>query len=140
MSLPAIRTCVTDRALGESNEQTIKTKLQTFLNCELRKTDDPFATLDFSNEDETVWAEAKRRFITHDRYPTVVIGKNKVDFLRAHGGNGVFCWTYNDGDYYIRYDPAVFDTFRVAPFQRLDRGGDAESLVYHVPITSLTAL
>lgn len=134
------RTLATDRIIGAQNEQTSQNKLETFLNCTLTRSADRFAPLDYHNAETNTWAETKRRFCNHNTYDTVIIGKNKVDFLRANGGNGVFCWNYNDGDYVIRYDPARFETYEVAPFQRRDRGGDAESLVYHIPTADLSAL
>jgi hypothetical protein len=131
------RTRASDYALGVQNEQSIQGKLETFLGCSLVRAADPFSPLDFHNDTQTVWGETKRRFCNRTRYPTVVLGKNKVDFLRVHGGVGAFCWVYDDGVFGIRYDEGVFRNFTVANFQRLDRGDDPNSLVYHIPVELL---
>ena len=121
------------RAYGEANEINIKNKLETFLGCGLFKSPDPFAVIDFSNVNGTTWAEVKRRRCNHNRYGTIIVGKNKVDFLKAKGGRAIFVWTFDDGDYYIDFNEEQFATFDVAEFQRTDRQGDVASMVYHVP-------
>jgi hypothetical protein len=125
------------RAFGEANENNVKNKLETFFGCELHKSDDPFAVIDFSDVQGTRWAEVKRRRCQHDRYRTIIVGKNKVDYLRAKGGTAIFMWSFDDGDYYIQFNDELFSSFDIAEFQRTDRDGDAVTLVYHVPTSLL---
>lgn len=87
--------------------------------------------------------EQKSRRITYDdalRYKTIVIGKNKIDYMRANG-KGVVFFDLTDGLYAIRYERELFDTFRIEDeFQRGERADcyDRPSAVVHIPTLLLT--
>lgn len=71
-----------------------------------------FDTFDFHNKAKTIWVELKTRRIKHDTYPTALIGKNKVEFCNSPGVDYYFVFSYLDGLFYIKYDKALFDTFK----------------------------
>jgi hypothetical protein len=63
------------------------------------------------------YAEQKARnvsyeFINNCYGGEVLIGKNKTDFMKAHG-EGILYFDLRGVLYYIQYDEKLFDTFRV---------------------------
>jgi hypothetical protein len=97
----------------------------------LTKSTDPYAAIDFVGDNGKL-VEVKRRNCKHDRYGTIIIGKNKVDYVNENGNNAAFVWSFDDGHYYMPYDQAVWADFKVEAFQRQGRG-DPSSMVVHVP-------
>ena len=131
-----------DLRLGAENECIVLPQLSRFLNVRLKKHCNEMWAIDFHNEDQTVWAETKRRFCNRATYPDVMVGKNKVDFCTDESKDYYFTWNYDDGFYYIKYDKALFDTFEVRPFQRTSGVGrnDRESNCVFVPTSLLTKI
>lgn len=131
-----------DLAFGLASEAHHLALLSDFLEP-LRKTPSTFAPFDYSNESNTLYVELKTRRIPHRKYPTTLIGKNKVDFASKDPSRRfyfVFCYT--DGLYYIRYDKELFDSFEVDDFCRSPRTGcwDRPAPYVFIPIEKLTPL
>lgn len=90
-------------------------------------------------------AEQKARnvsfhYINQNYGGTVVIGKNKVDAMKAHG-EGILYFDLKDALYYIQYDEEVFAGFRIqGGFRRGERQDcyDRECDVVHIPTSLLT--
>lgn len=121
-----------DVEFGRQNELSIKSFLEQFLGCQLTKHPDTYWPMDFHSPDEKIWCETKRRFVEHDRYPTAIIGKYKIDFCDAHPEAAhYFTWQYEDGVYYIKYDPALFATFEQRMYRRNDRVDHSQALAMH---------
>ena len=137
-----MRTRVEDVATGKQNEATIKHKLETFFNTVLTKDTNEYAPLDFYNEDKTIFCETKRRFIKHNQYPTVMIGKHKIDSCTEPNAKYYFTWVYNDGIYFIEYNKDKFNGYERRMFARNDRADhiqqDAEH--YFIPISDLSEM
>lgn len=90
-----------------------------------------------------LYAEQKARHLTYEqalRYKTLLIGKNKIDFIK-NNGEGVIYFDLKDGLYAIQYDETLFKTFRTeTEFIRGARADykDKPSAVVHIPVECLS--
>ena len=116
-----------DLMFGLKSEENIKSTLEQFFGCGLKKTD-KYASMDFVNEPKTIYIELKTRRIRHNQYPTALIGKNKVDFCEKSNAKCYFVYVYVDGVFYIEYKKELFDTFECSPYQRGMREGGIQPL------------
>ena len=99
-----------DIAFGLASENTNINRIQSFLATPLTKTGE-YDVMDWTNENRTIYVELKTRRITHNQYPTALIGANKVAFCNEPNTAYYFCFSYLDGLYYIKYDKNLFATF-----------------------------
>jgi hypothetical protein len=135
-------TLADDLAFGTKNEENVWTTIENALGTKLTRLGG-YSPLDYTNEAKTIWAELKTRRIAHNQYPTALIGKNKVDFCDKENVAYYFVYSYNDGLWYIKYDKALFDTFRVEiEYERGWRpdASNAPSAVVHIPVEHLQKL
>jgi hypothetical protein len=75
--------------------------------------------------------------------PTVLIGKHKIDYMGANGGNGVVYIDFTDKLMYWVYDEEEYKTFDIEKkFVRNQRSDyvDKPSDVAHIPIELLKAV
>jgi hypothetical protein len=131
-----------DLQFGDESEQRHLNQFSTLVGASLTKTP-PFHPMDYTNDGNTIFVELKTRRIRHDQYPTALIGKNKIDFCSDETKTYYFCFCYNDGLYYIKYDPEVFKTFRVEEeYTRTPRYGcvNRPQTLVHIPHSHLTPL
>jgi hypothetical protein len=95
-------------------------------------------------EGEAFYAEQKSRNVSYEYIErsyggTVMIGKNKVDFL-AKQGDGLLYFDLRDVLYWIQYDKELFDTFDVKmDFVRGSRDdcADRSHAVVYIPLKHL---
>lgn len=129
-----------DFARGTASEVANHTVIEGLVGSSLVKDPNPYATFDFHNSGKTVYVELKTRFIEHDRYPTALIGANKVRYCTDENKEYYFVWAYTDGLYYVKYDPKVFEHLECRPFCRNARTdyNDVENDHYFIPHTLLT--
>ena len=127
-----------DLQFGEAGELASMPLLETYLNTKLIRCGG-YSLLDFRNENQTVWAELKTRRCSSTQYPTLMVGKNKVDSCRDPSRAYWFAFALTDGLYAIQYDKALFDTFEVRAFQRFGRpdARDREALYVYIPTKHL---
>jgi hypothetical protein len=98
------------------------------------------SVLDY-DDGNTFYLELKSRRITHNKYPTAILGANKVKY--AEGKDKVwFCWNYTDGIYGLKYDKELFDTFTCGDYERGARADfhNRPQEVYFIPHRHLTKL
>lgn len=76
-----------------------------------------YATFDYEDDDTQV--ELKSRRCCKNRYPTTMVGMNKIESARNSSRRSVFCFNFEDGLYYWEYHP---DQFTQAKGGRWDRG------------------
>jgi hypothetical protein len=128
-----------DLSFGLESEARNKSLVEIFFGCPLRKTG-TFDAMDMTNEANTIYVEMKTRRVNHDRYPTALIGKNKIDFCEKSGANCYIVYVYLDGIFYIQYDKKLFDTFDCEMYERGQREGGIQpkQLFYFIPHTHLT--
>jgi len=90
----------------------------------LKKTNNKWFVFDYSCED--CYVELKSRRCNHDKYPDTMIGLNKINYC-AHTTRPVyFCFSFEDGLYYWRYNKLDIDYGNVTIRKggRTDRGID----------------
>lgn len=128
-----------DLSFGANSESANREKIEQFLDVVLEKTD-TYAVMDWANTSHTIYVELKSRRIRHDQYPTAIIGLNKVEFCNDPAKSYYFCFSYLDGLYYIKYDPALFATFQTNHnFNRSDRDDCANytQRIVYIPVEHL---
>jgi hypothetical protein len=96
------------------------------------------------SEGEPFYAEQKARNISFEYINncyggTVLIGKNKIDFIKA-SGEGILYFDLRGVLYYIQYDEPLFNTFETKEFIRGGRSDyvDKEHDVVYIPTKYLT--
>jgi len=127
-----------DRAMGEKSEAEVIDVLSKAFNTEFAGTA-RYATIDFVSD--TIEIELKTRNNEKDKYPTTLIPKSKIDYIKNNRRmkKYIFAFKFTDGLYYIEYDDKVFDKIECKMFVRDKRTGwsDAAQLYYYIPVTLL---
>lgn len=129
-----------DLKMGEENELKNVATLSSFFKTDLSKNNGKFATIDWSNQSNTIYVELKSRRIYHNLYPTALIGLNKVNFCNDPTKNYYFVYAYTDGLFYIKYDKELFKTFEIKQLKiglRNDVNRIELSDVMHIPTKHL---
>jgi hypothetical protein len=132
-----------DLKMGEENELKNVATLSGFFKTDLSKNNGKYATIDWSNQSNTVYVELKSRRIYHNLYPTALIGLNKVNFCNDPTKNYYFVYAYTDGLFYIKYDKELFKTFEIKQLKiglRNDVNRIELSDVMHIPVKLLTKI
>ena len=132
-----------DLSYGTTKEMETKPVLEKFLNTEL-VVKGGFHPFDFHNKTNTVYLELKSRRFNHDKYPTTMIGLNKVEYAKKNPGCDYwFAYNFEDGVWAVKYDPALFDSFEVkTDFRRSYRADCANynQRIVYIPIANLTKI
>jgi hypothetical protein len=138
-----MRTFAADYARGIESESKTKSAIETITGCGMIKSPKTNSRFDFSNEEKTIYAELKTRFMNHDKYTTTLITASKVDLCDKDTSKVYyFVFAFDDGVYYLKYDKEVFSKFECKEFCRIRRAdyNDTPKLHYFIPYTSLTKL
>lgn len=144
MLVPGITmaTQVADLAFGGISEARNMGLLERHLSVPLTR-QGHWDVFDYANEGKTVYVELKTRRIAHDRYPTAIIGRNKVDWCVDPTKQYWFAYCYTDGIYVIKYNKELFDTFQrddnYTRGERADCPNNAQRVVY-IPTGLLTPI
>lgn len=90
----------------------------------LKKTNDKWFVFDYSCED--CYVELKSRRCNHDKYPDTMIGLNKINYCSHTKRPVYFCFSFEDGLYYWKYNKEDIDNGNVTIRKggRTDRGMD----------------
>ena len=95
--------------MGQRNEIQCLPFIKAHLGMELTSTD-KFNTFDFVSVEKKVLVELKSRTCKKDKYPTTMIGINKVlksqDLVRK-GWEIYYYFKFTDGLYYIKYSNSL---------------------------------
>jgi hypothetical protein len=78
-----------------------------------------YATFDY--EDGRTQVELKSRRCCMKRYPTTMVGMNKIREAHKSSRRSIFCFNFQDGLYYWDYNPEEYTKARGG---RCDRGCD----------------
>jgi hypothetical protein len=121
-----------DIAFGNKNEISCKSLIET-ITGELTQTE-PFHLFDYYNEEYLVELKARRN--DYNKYPTTMVGFNKIDKAkREHYKKCMFCFKFFDGLYYHMYDPTY--EYEVKKGGRCDRGCPEIKDYVYIPISKL---
>lgn len=136
--LPTLKT---DLAYGTANEQEKQTKLETFFKTKLVHRGG-YSTFDY-DDGSTLFVELKSRRIPHNKYPTAIIGANKVETASNNPNRRYwFCYAYEDGMFGIEYNKELFDTFETNDYSRGERADyhNKSQYCYFIPSKLLVPL
>jgi hypothetical protein len=131
------RTFNEDYTFGLNGEGAVLDAIRIF-DPTLQKTS-VFHPFDFVGT--TTFVELKTRRNKKDTYPTTMISQSKVDYaMKNIGFDYVFCFLFEDGLYYIKFDKEKFARFEVRNGGRYDRGRVEENKYCYIPVDCLTLL
>jgi hypothetical protein len=123
-----------DIIIGQLNEDYSIEIIKDFLDITHLKKLDKFDTFDFFNDEKEIFFEIKSRRIKHNKYPTTMIGYNKI--LEARKYETVyFIFIFEDGNYYYKFDEN--DNFKINIGGRNDRGKAEYKKYCYIPINKL---
>lgn len=104
----------------------------------LRKTVNIYSTMDFTSEDYEF--ELKSRKFEYNKYPTTIIGDNKIQYAATHHKTIIFVFKFTDGIYFIKYDKNLFKDF-ITRNETIFRDNKTEKKYNcHIPIEKLTKI
>ena len=129
-----------DLAYGLFSENLVEPIIQDYFGATIvntKLTHGKYCPYDYESEDKKTRYELKSRRINHDTYPTILIGKNKI--IKGIKGTDRFIllFLFNDGLYFIQYEPLLFSGFTTGSFTRVRDGCDEKQTVVHIPIQHL---
>lgn len=122
---------------GLAKECEVKSILQSYFNVKLTKLS-LFHPLDFMDETLTTFFEIKSRRLNHDKYNTMMIGKNKIEYIEKNyktNNSYYFIFVCVDGIFYYKYDKE--DKLKVSIGGRNDRGKNEYKHYYYIPVNKL---
>jgi len=129
-----------DFDFGIQSEDKNLELLQTYFKCKLVKTD-PMDTFDFIDKDKKILIELKTRKNKLKKYPTTMIGYNKI--LKAvekikEGYAIYFCFQFVD---YLTYYKFEEDNTKWRSIGgRGDRGREEYKQYYYIPVNKLKSI
>lgn len=126
---------VDDLKFGLEQEELLLDLLQTHFKCGLTKTTNKSSWYDYSFGNN--YYELKSRNNDSKKYPTTMIGYNKVIEAEKVKGDVYFIFNFTDKVLYIKYDKDVFDKFEIKKGGRYDRGKVEERQYIYIPVDSL---
>ena len=94
-----------DLEFGADGEKSVHKLLEEFYDTILTETS-RYATCDFMNDDFCI--ELKTRNNTYEKYPTTMIGQNKIEYMKIQIKRGVRCvlaFNFTDGLYVYELTP-----------------------------------
>ena len=100
---------------------------------ELKQTK-PFDILDYV-DDNNIYYELKSRNCKYNKYPTTMIGKNKINHIIENNLKCIFIFSFEDGNYYYEYNQ--LDELIIDKGGRNDRGFPEYKQYCYIPITKL---
>ena len=128
-----------DILFGKQNEDIIFNDIESKFTG-LKRTS-KYSLFDF--ETTNLKIELKSRKFNHDRYPTTMIGYNKIlECERDPNPNKryLFIFKFLDKTLYCEYDKDIFLNFEVEEGGRNDRGKKETSNYLYIPIDYLKSL
>ena len=148
-----------DLQYGYDRECKNHHKLEEFLDCDLRKLD-KYSIMDWEEvvrdgDESPKWlVEQKARKVSYSyllenyksplmKYPSALIGKNKLDYMKYNGGNGIVVFDFTDKIMYWQFDEKEYAKMEVeTKFIRSKRVGcvDKPHPVVHIPCSLLEEL
>ena len=124
---------------GLENEKLMLPIIQRFFNDPtIKKTH--YNSCPFDYEGSGILYELKTRKCNYRKYPDTIFPVKKFNYQPDK--EKVLLFSFIDGNYYIKYDPLVFETFKKENKQyRFDRGNiDRPAEYINIPIEYLTKI
>jgi hypothetical protein len=128
----------TDIVTGHKNELILKDVIESFFNVQLFQTD-AYHPFDF-RDGSKIFYEVKTRNVKHDKYPTTMVGQNKIEAANLSDRDVYFIFGFTDGNYYFKYNRNVDSGLTVSIGGRNDRGREEYKPYCWIPIIKLTRM
>jgi hypothetical protein len=127
-----------DVIAGHKNELLMKPIIEEFFNVKLFQTD-AYHPFDFRDENK-IFYEVKTRNVKHDKYPTTMVGQNKIEAANLSDRDVYFVFGFTDGNYYFKYNRNVDSGLSVSIGGRNDRGREEYKPYCWIPIEKLISM
>ena len=128
----------TDVIAGHKNELILKDIIESFFNVQLFQTD-AYHPFDF-RDGSKIFYEVKTRNVKHDKYPTTMVGQNKIEAANLSDRDVYFIFGFTDGNYYFKYNRNVDNGLTVSIGGRNDRGREEYKPYCWIPIIKLVSM
>lgn len=126
----------TNEDLERENET--KECIEIFFGIKLNKLPKTHV-MDFISSDGNFY-EIKSRFNNHNKYPSTMIGYNKLQYINSNGKTALFVFNFLDGIYYYVYDKTKLNELEIKIGGRCDRGKQEYKLHAYIPVNLLVKL
>lgn len=119
-----------DNRRGLIEQTNLLPKLREYFKKDIVEIDNKLSPFDY--ECSKYYYELKTRTNTLNKYPTTMIGRNKI------GGNKKtkLIFKFTDCLTYIKYNKELFDTFEIKKFDRNNKEPNKKDYIY-IPIEHL---
>ena len=124
---------------GIALEKNLHRIIEDDLNCKLNMTNE-YDIFDYVNDDRSIYVELKGRNCLKSKYPTTMMGKNKIDeadLLLLTQARIYFYFSFIDGLYKFEYTKLNRSKLKFALGGRRDRGKDEIKMYCYIPINLL---
>ena len=129
----------TDYNFGVNQESMSKINIERYLNTSLISRGG-YSIFDF-DDGADLFVELKTRRIPHNKYPTAIIGANKIEIAKKNPDKTYwFVYKYQDGLFGIKYSEE-FDSYETRSYSRGDRNDydNKPQNCYFIPTSALSA-
>lgn len=132
-----------DLKFGKKNEDKVLGTLREHFKCDLAKSKrcSDYFDYHYEGDDKLVKVELKSRRNAKNKYPTTMIGKNKIDAalkLIKEGYEIYLCFNFTDGLYYTRFDEN--SKYETKQGGRWDRGRPEVKDYCYFPVDNLSKI
>ena len=124
-----------DLSFGNNQENLLLDLLKTYFNTNIIKSNIKNSWYDYYCENN--YYELKSRKFNLNKYPTTMIGANKIMKASEVKADVYFIFNFVDKVGYIKYDPILFNTFEIKNGGRFDRGRIELNKYYYIPVKHL---
>ena len=125
-----------DEKYGDENEIQYLDILKSQFGEDVTKIKNKYSTFDFTSESYIY--ELKSRRNTKNKYPTTMIGLNKLESAKKQNKTVIFIFDFTDKKCYWKYNEKEFKKCNVQVGGRCDRGYVESSMYVYIPIDLLT--
>jgi hypothetical protein len=122
-----------DEDFGKEQENKAEDYIQTYFKQTTLKKLSRFNKFDF--EGDTAFFEVKTRRNDYNKYPSTMIGYNKILACKKCEKDVYFIFQYLDGNYYYKYSND--ESFEIKKGGRFDRGRPESNYYCFIPIEKL---
>lgn len=130
-----------DLKFGLNKEREVLPIFNTFFNCNATIATDKYSILDYYDDNKKICGELKSRRVNKHKYPTTMIGYNKVlkgREMMLKGYDVYFLWCFTNKLCYYKLDNDFKEEWVIRDdISRTDRGRDERSDVAYIPTTEL---
>ncbi len=128
-----------DLLFGFQKETELKQTIEKHFNCDFDHTD-KYHPYDFINKDKKIMVELKSRNNSYSKYPTTMIGMNKIKYGMESDYTCYFLFNFTDGLYYYKLSDKTIVECDISKGGRKDRGRLEYNQYLFIPTVLLTQI